>query len=128
MLNNVLLGLILLAVIFITSILTWEFLDLNDFRLFKRKVTIEPPPMATPDQNNPFKIVNVYTGVTLADICELCPRKLFRVRGNDEKIVCIDTEAIEEKKLEFYRTIFIKKINAKNYELELINSDELSLL
>lgn len=126
--TNFMLCLILMVVVVIALILLYEFFDMNDFSLFKRKVTIKPPPMATPDKNKAFKIVNIYTGVTLADICELCPNHLFKVKAGEGKVVCIDTENLGKKNLDFYRTIFLKGITAKNYELELVDPEDFSLL
>lgn len=65
-----------------------------------------------------FRTEVMYTGVTLGSICELCPKTIFRVKDNCGGYFVLDTEKVDEKKLHFYKTIFVKALNATNYELE----------
>ena len=55
---------------------------------------------------------------TLGSICELCPKTIFRVKDGRGGYFALDTEKVDEKKLRFYKTIFVKALDAPNYELE----------
>lgn len=120
--TDFLLCLILLLVVTITAILLWEFLDANDFALFKKTVKVSDIPAApAPKANKMFQVETIYTGVTLADICELCPKAFFRVKDGNGGYICINTAKVKDRKLEYYRTVYIKKVNARNYELEAVD-------
>ena len=113
--NNTLLFIIAVFVIAIFAILAYEFFHLNDFALFRRKLEPEPEHKHLDDL---FRAEVMYTGVTLGSICELCPKTIFRVKDGRGGYFALDTEKVDEKKLRFYKTIFVKALDAPNYELE----------
>ena len=113
--NNTLLFIIAVFVIAMFAILAYEFLHLNDFALFRRKPEPEPEHKHLDDL---FRAEVIYTGVTLGSICELCPKTIFRVKDGRGGDFALDTEKVDEKKLRFYKTIFVKALDAPNYELE----------
>lgn len=113
--SNVLLFIIAVFVIAMFAILAYEFLHLNDFALFRRKPEPEPEHKRLDDL---FRAEVMYTGVTLGSICELCPKTIFRVKDGRGGYFALDTEKVDEKKLRFYKTIFVKALDAPNYELE----------
>lgn len=113
--NNTLLFIIAVFVIAMFAILSYEFLHLNDFALFRRKPEPEPEHRHL---DNLFRAEVMYTGVTLGSICELCPKTIFRVKDGRGGYFALDTEKVDEKKLRFYKTIFVKALDAPNYELE----------
>jgi hypothetical protein len=113
--NNTLLFIIAVFVIAIFAILAYEFFHLNDFALFRRKPEPEPEHKHLDDL---FRAEVMYTGVTLGSICELCPKTIFRVKDGCGGYFALDTEKVDEKKLRFYKTIFVKALDAPNYELE----------
>ena len=113
--NNTLLFIIAVFVIAMFAILAYEFFHLNDFALFRRKPEPEPEHKHLDDL---FRAEVMYTGVTLGSICELCPKTIFRVKDGRGGYFALDTEKVDEKKLRFYKTIFVKALDAPNYELE----------
>lgn len=113
--NNTLLFIIAVFVIAMFAILSYEFLQLNDFALFRRKPEPDPEHKHLDDL---FRAEVMYTGVTLGSICELCPKTIFRVKDGRGGYFALDTEKVDEKKLRFYKTIFVKALDAPNYELE----------
>lgn len=113
--NNTLLFIIAVFVIAMFAILAYEFLQLNDFALFRRKPQPAPEHKHLDDL---FRAEVMYTGVTLGSICELCPKTIFRVKDGRGGYFALDTEKVDEKKLRFYKTIFVKALDAPNYELE----------
>ena len=113
--NNTLLFIIAVFVIAMFAILSYEFLQLNDFALFRRKPEPKPEHKHLDDL---FRAEVMYTGVTLGSICELCPKTIFRVKDGRGGYFALDTEKVDEKKLRFYKTIFVKALDAPNYELE----------
>nr|DAK93677.1 MAG TPA: hypothetical protein [Caudoviricetes sp.] len=113
--NNTLLFIIAVFVIAMFAILSYEFLQLNDFALFRRKPEPDPEHKHLDDL---FRAEVMYTGVTLGSICELCPKTIFRVKDGHGGYFALDTEKVDEKKLRFYKTIFVKALDAPNYELE----------
>lgn len=113
--SNVLLFIIAVFVIAMFAILAYEFLQLNDFALFRRKPEPEPEHKHIDDL---FRAEVMYTGVTLGSICELCPKTIFRVKDGHGGYFALDTEKVDEKKLRFYKTIFVKALDATDYELE----------
>lgn len=113
--NNTLLFIIAVFVIAIFAILAYEFFHLNDFALFRRNPEPEPEHKHLDDL---FRAEVMYTGVTLGSICELCPKTIFRVKDGRGGYFALDTEKVDEKKLRFYKTIFVKALDAPNYELE----------
>ena len=113
--NNTILFIIAVFVIAMFAILAYEFLHLNDFALFRRKPEPEPEHKHLDDL---FRAEVMYTGVTLGSICELCPKTIFRVKDGRGGDFALDTEKVDEKKLRFYKTIFVKALDAPNYELE----------
>lgn len=113
--NNTLLFIIAVFVIAMFAILAYEFLHLNDFALFRRKPEPEPEHKHLDDL---FRAEVIYTGVTLGSICELCPKTIFKVKDGRGGYFALDTEKVDEKKLRFYKTIFVKALDAPNYELE----------
>lgn len=117
-----LLCLLLIPEIVIAAILIWEFFDANNFALFKKTVKVSDVPVNLAHESNKmFQVETIHTGVTLADICELCPRSFFRVKDGKGGYIRIDTAKAKGQKLEYYRTVYIKKVNAKNYELEAVD-------
>lgn len=113
--SNVLLFIIAVFVIAMFAILAYEFLQLNDFALFRRKTEPEPEHKHIDDL---FRAEVMYTGVTLGSICELCPKTIFRVKDGHGGYFALDTEKVDEKKLRFYKTVFVKALDATDYELE----------
>ncbi len=109
--NTLLLLIIVILIAAMLAILVYEFLHLNDFALFRRK----PEHKHFDDL---FQAEVMYTGVTLGSICELCPKTIFRVKDGHGGYFALDTEKVDEKKLRFYKTIFVKSLDATNYELE----------
>jgi hypothetical protein len=116
--SNVLLFIIAVFVIAMFAILAYEFLQLNDFSLFRRKPEPDPEHKHLDDL---FRAEVMYTGVTLGSICELCPKTIFRVKDGHGGYFALDTEKVDEKKLRFYKTIFVKALDAPNYELEVLD-------
>lgn len=116
--SNVLLFIIAVFVIAMFAILAYEFLQLNDFALFRRKPEPDPEHKHLDDL---FRAEVMYTGVTLGNICELCPKTIFRVKDGHGGYFALDTEKVDEKKLRFYKTIFVKALDAPNYELEVLD-------
>lgn len=116
--NNTILFIIAVFVIAMFAILSYEFLQLNDFALFRRKPEPEPEHKHLDDL---FRAEVMYTGVTLGSICELCPKTIFRVKDGHGGYFALDTEKVDEKKLRFYKTIFVKALDAPNYELEVLD-------
>lgn len=116
--NNTLLFIIAVFVIAMFAILAYEFLHLNDFALFRRKPEPDPEHKHLDDL---FRAEVMYTGVTLGSICELCPKTIFRVKDGHGGYFALDTEKVDEKKLRFYKTIFVKALDAPNYELEVLD-------
>ena len=116
--SNVLLFIIAVFVIAMFAILAYEFLQLNDFALFRRKPEPDPEHKHLDDL---FRAEVMYTGVTLGSICELCPKTIFRVKDGHGGYFALDTEKVDEKKLRFYKTIFVKAPDAPNYELEVLD-------
>lgn len=113
--NNTLLFIIAVFVIAMFAILAYEFLHLNDFALFRRK---PEPELEHKHLDDLFRAEVIYTGVTLGSICELCPKTIFKVKDGRGGYFALDTEKVDEKKLRFYKTIFVKALDAPNYELE----------
>ena len=113
--SNVLLFIIAVFVIAMFAILAYEFLQLNDFSLFRRKPEPDPEHKHLDDL---FRAEVMYTGVTLGSICELCPKTIFRVKDGHGGYFALDTEKVDEKKLRFYKTVFVKALDATDYELE----------
>lgn len=113
--NNTILFIIAVFVIAMFAILSYEFLQLNDFALFRRKPEPEPEHKHLDDL---FRTEIMYTGVTLGSICELCPKTIFRVKDGHGGYFALDTEKVDEKKLRFYKTVFVKALDATDYELE----------
>lgn len=115
--NTLLLLIIVILIAAMLAILVYEFLHLNDFALFRRKPEPEPEPEHK-HFDDLFQAEVMYTGVTLGSICELCPKTIFRVKDGHGGYFALDTEKVDEKKLRFYKTIFVKALDATNYELE----------
>jgi hypothetical protein len=113
--NTLLLLIIVILIAAMLAILVYEFLHLNDFAFFRRKPEPEPEHKRFDDL---FQAEVMYTGVTLGSICELCPKTIFRVKDGHGGYFSLDTEKVDEKKLRFYKTIFVKALDAPNYELE----------
>lgn len=113
--NTLLLLIIVILIAAMLAILVYEFLHFNDFALFRRKLEPEPEHKHIDDL---FRAEVMYTGVTLGSICELCPKTIFRVKDGRGGYFALDTEKVDEKKLRFYKTIFVKALDAPNYELE----------
>lgn len=113
--SNVLLFIIAVFVIAMFAILAYEFLNLNDFALFQSNPKQEPEHKHIDDL---FRAEVMYTGVTLGSICELCPKTIFRVKDGHGGYFALDTEKVDEKKLRFYKTVFVKALDATDYELE----------
>nr|DAY74196.1 MAG TPA: hypothetical protein [Caudoviricetes sp.] len=113
--NNTLLFIIAVFVIAMFAILAYEFLNLNDFALFQSNPKQEPEHKHIDDL---FRAEVMYTGVTLGSICELCPKTIFRVKDGHGGYFALDTEKVDEKKLRFYKTVFVKALDATDYELE----------
>lgn len=113
--NTLLLLIIVILIAAMLAILVYEFLHLNDFALFRRNPEPEPEHKHFDDL---FRTEIMYTGVTLGSICELCPKTIFRVKDGHGGYFALDTEKVDEKKLRFYKTIFVKALDAPNYELE----------
>lgn len=113
--NTLLLLIIVILIAAMLAILVYEFLHFNDFALFRRKPEPEPEHKHFDDL---FQAEVMYTGVTLGSICELCPKTIFRVKDGHGGYFTLDTEKVDEKKLRFYKTIFVKALDAPNYELE----------
>lgn len=117
--NTFLLLIIVILIAAMLAILVYEFLHFNDFALFHRKPEPEPEHKHLDDL---FRAEVMYTGVTLGSICELCPKTIFRVKDGRGGYFALDTEKVDEKKLRFYKTIFVKALDAPNYELEISDS------
>lgn len=107
MLNTALLVILVGLIIYIGAILTYEFLDLNDFPLFHRK-----------PQYTPISAEEFIKGVTLGDLCQLCPKSTFVIKDNDGGFFKLETEAVSKQKLKLYKEIFVKKLDAETYTLE----------
>lgn len=116
--NTFLLLIIVFLIAVMLAILVYEFLHFNDFALFHQKLEPEPEHNHFDD---PFRTEIMYTGVTLGSICELCPKTTFRVKDGHGGYFALDTEKVDEKKLRFYKTIFVKALDATNYELEVLD-------
>ncbi len=113
--NTLLLFIIAILIAAMLAILVYEFLHFNDFALFHQKPQPEPEHNHFDDL---FRTEIMYTGVTLGSICELCPKTIFRVKDGHGGYFALDTEKVDEKKLRFYKTVFVKALDATNYELE----------
>ncbi len=113
--NTLLLLIIVILIAAMLAILVYEFLHFNDFALFRRKPEPEPEHKHFDDL---FRAEVMYTGVTLGSICELCPKTIFRVKDGHGGYFALDTEKVDEKKLRFYKTVFVKALDATDYELE----------
>ena len=116
--NTLLLLIIVILVAAMLAILVYEFIHCNDFALFHRK----PEPELEHNRfDDLFRTEIMYTGVTLGSICELCPKTIFRVKDGHGGDFALDTEKVDEKKLRFYKTVFVKALDATDYELEVSN-------
>lgn len=113
--NTLLLLIIVILIAAMLAILVYEFLHFNDFAFFRRK---PEPDSEHKHLDDLFRAEVMYTGVTLGSICELCPKTIFRVKDGHGGYFALDTEKVDEKKLRFYKTIFVKELDAPNYELE----------
>lgn len=113
--NTILLFIITILIAAMLAILLYEFFHFNDFALFRRKPEPKPEHKNFDDL---FQAEVMYTGVTLGSIFELCPKTIFRVKDGHGGYFSLDTEKLDEKKLRFYKTIFVKALDATNYELE----------
>ena len=105
MLNTALLVILVGLIIYIGAILTYEFLDLNDFSLFHKKQKYH----VIPAECFPQK-------VTLGDLCELCPETIFKVV--DGGFAIIDPQKIDDEKMKVYKKLVVYNLDAKNHKLE----------
>lgn len=107
MLNTALLIILVGLIIYIGAILTYEFLDLNDFAFLHKK----PKYTVIPAECFPKK-------VTLGDLCELCPETIFRAPDDGYGTVVIDPQKIDDEKMKVYKTLSVYNLDTKNHKLE----------
>lgn len=107
MLNTALLIILVGLIIYIGAILTYEFLDLNDFAFLHKK----PKYTVIPAECFPKK-------VTLGDLCELCPETIFRAPDDGYGTVVIDPQKIDDEKMKVYKTLAVYNLDTKNHKLE----------
>lgn len=107
MLNTALLVILVGLIIYIGAILTYEFLDLNDFSLFHKKQKYH----VIPAECFPQK-------VTLGDLCELCPETIFKVVDGGGGFAIINPQNIDNEKLNVYKTLSAYNLDTQNQTLE----------
>jgi hypothetical protein len=107
MLNTALLVILVGLIIYIGAILTYEFLDLNDFAFLHKK----PKYTVIPAECFPKK-------VTLGDLCELCPETIFKVVDGNGGFAMINPQDIDSKKLSIYKTLSAYNLDTQNQTLE----------
>lgn len=107
MLNTALLIILVGLIIYIGAILTYEFLDLNDFAFLHKK----PKYTVIPAECFPKK-------VTLGDLCELCPETIFRAPDDGYGTVVIDPQKIDDEKMKVYKTLAVYNLDTENHKLE----------
>lgn len=107
MINTVLLFILACLIIYIGAILTYEFLDLNDFTFFH----IKPKYNVIPAECFLKK-------VTLGDLCELCPETIFKVVDGNGGVAIINPKNIDSKKLNVYKTLSAYNLDTQNQTLE----------
>lgn len=107
MISTALLVILVGLIVYISAILTYEFLDLNDFAFLHKK----PKYTVIPAERFPKK-------VTLGDLCELCPETIFSVVDGDGGFAVVNPQNIDSKKLNVYKTLTAYNLNASNQTLE----------
>ena len=60
----------------------------------------------------------IVSGVTLQDVCKLCPNTELKVANNDCGITVIDTSNIAPAKFAAYQYLYITKMNGDTQTLE----------
>lgn len=120
--NNVLLFIIAVFVIAMFAILAYEFLNLNDFALFRSTPKQEPEQKCVGIPLEYLKTEVTYKGVTLADLLELCPTEHFRIKdglGGYLSITLGGDDTIAPRK---YKGIYVTSLDPCSYELEVSDS------
>lgn len=107
MINTVLLFILACLIIYIGAILTYEFLDLNDFTFFHKK-----------PKYNVIPAECFLKKVTLGDLCELCPETIFRAPDDGYGTVVIDPQKIDDEKMKVYKTLAVYNLDTQNQTLE----------
>lgn len=107
MINTVLLFILACLIIYIGAILTYEFLDLNDFTFFHKK-----------PKYNVIPAECYLKKVTLGDLCELCPETIFRAPDDGYGTVVIDPQKIDDEKMKVYKTLAVYNLDTQNQTLE----------
>lgn len=96
---------VLVAAIFF--VLTYDIFDLRDFSFFHKK----PKYTVIPAECFPKK-------VTLGDLCELCPKTIFKVVDGGGGFAIINPQNIDNEKLNVYKTLSAYNLNTQNQTLE----------
>lgn len=107
MINTILLFILACLIIYIGAILTYEFLDLNDFTFFHKK-----------PKYNVIPAERFLKKVTLGDLCELCPETIFRAPDDGYGTVVIDPQKIDDEKMKVYKTLAVYNLDTQNQTLE----------
>lgn len=107
MVNTALLVILVGLIVYIAAILTYEFIDLNDFAFLRKKQKYT----VIPAEYLPKK-------VTLGDLCELCPETIFKVVDGNGGFAIIDPQNIDNEKLSVYKTLSAYNLDVRNQTLE----------
>lgn len=59
-----------------------------------------------------------FSGVTLFDLCTLCPATILKVKDNAGGFASVETNCVPLGKIEDYKRIFVLKINGETHTVE----------
>lgn len=59
-----------------------------------------------------------FSGVTLFDLCTLCPATVLKIKDNDGGFEVVETNCVPLGKIENYKRIFVLKVNGETHTVE----------